>query len=322
MQIATVPCYEAETMSHPFNALVNALARTKTVSLLGCGWLGIPLASGLQTRDVFVRGSTTNPARISILSSLGIEPLLLRIEPLEDGDIFSDSPAADRFFDSSTLVIDIPPETALGADYHPAQISAILARVNLPSVQHILYVSSTSVYGSHQGAVDEETELLPDQGSGQILKRAEKMLTDYARKHSVGLTIVRPGGLIGPGRHPGLFLAGRKGAVNGESPVNLIHQLDLVDFLTSLIVDHPTAAGTVEIYNAVSTHHPLRSEFYPRAALAIGVEPPLFLPNETPPTKTVGSEKIRRVTGFVARFDDLYASIGAGGTGHAKVGLS
>jgi nucleoside-diphosphate-sugar epimerase len=293
--------------------------RTKTVSLLGCGWLGLPLAGSLQAQDVFVRGSTTNPSRISILSSLGVEPLLLRIEPLEDGDVFSDSPAADRFFSSMTLVINIPPETALGADYHPGQISAILARVNLPDVQQILYVSSTSVYGSHQGRVNEITALEPDQGSGQILRRTEKMLSDYALKHSIGLTIVRPGGLIGPGRHPGLFLAGRKGAANGESPVNLIHQLDLGDLLTSLIVDHPTPQGSVEIYNAVSSHHPLRSEFYPRAALAIGVEPPTFAANENPPTKFVLSEKIRQVTGCLPRFDDLYESIGAGST---KVDLS
>ncbi len=297
---------------------LGSLVRTKTVSLLGCGWLGLPLAGRLQTRDVFVRGSTTNPGRIGILSSLGIEPLLLRIEPLEEGDLFSDSPAADRFFDSNTLVIDIPPETALGADYHPAQISAILARVNMPSVQQILYVSSTSVYGSHQGQVSETTPLDPDQGSGLILRRTERMLSDFAGKHSIGLTIVRPGGLIGPGRHPGLFLAGRKGAANGASAVNLIHQLDLVDLLTSLIVDHPTPLGGVEIYNAVSSHHPLRSEFYPRAALAVGVEPPTFAPNDNPPNKIVLSEKIRRVTACVLRFDDLYESIGAGS---AKVHL-
>jgi nucleoside-diphosphate-sugar epimerase len=290
----------------------QSTAQMKTVSLLGCGWLGIALAHSFLGRDWFVRGSTTHPSRVTSLSSIGIEPLLLRIDPSEQNE-FTSSPGSEKFFSSHCLVINIPPETALGADYHPAQLKAILAMIDQSPVKpaQILYVSSTSVYGSTQGNVNEETEPLPDQGSGSILLAAEKLLTEYAIAKKVGLTIVRPGGLIGPGRHPGLFLAGRRGALNGEAPVNMIHQLDLSELLTSLVVDHSTAAGSTTIFNAVSSHHPKRSEFYPRAALAIGVAPPIFAEAKSPNAKVVSSEKIRAVTGLALRFDDLYAAIGA-----------
>jgi nucleoside-diphosphate-sugar epimerase len=241
---------------------------------------------------------------------LGVEPFLLRIEPSDDADSVG---SVEPFFSSDCVVVDIPPEAALGPDFHPEQIATILSFIERAERRpsHLLYVSSVSVYGPSQGPVDERTQPLPDQGSGSILLEAEQKLSRFARERAMGLTIVRPGGLIGPGRHPGLFLAGRKGVLNGTTPVNMIHQLDLCEMMTSLIVDHPTAAGEVEIYNAVSPHHPLRSEFYSRASVAIGVEPPSFASSSCASPKIVSSEKIRRVTGCTPRFDDLYGAIGA-----------
>jgi nucleoside-diphosphate-sugar epimerase len=130
----------------------------------------------------------------------------------------------------------------------------------------------------------------------------------------MGLTIIRPGGLIGPGRHPGLFLTGRREVRNGGSVVNMIHQLDLADQMATLIAEHPVAAGACEIYNAVSSHHPTREEFYVRAAQAIGVESPTFAPvdsSESGGGKVIGAEKIVRTTKRMFRYDDLYSAIGA-----------
>lgn len=284
--------------------------KVESVSLLGCGWLGVALAHALQERGgILVRGSTTHSSRVGLLASLGIEPFLLRIDPAAAGDEFTSSDNEHRFFSSDVLLIDVPPEAALGDDYHPAVVSAILARVQ-PGVRAVVYVSSTSVYGAHQGAVDETTECRPDEGSGSILLRAEKLVSDWGLARGVGVTIVRPGGLIGPGRHPGLFLAGRRGALNPSSPVNMIHQLDLASMMAALIVGG--LRDGVEIYNAVSNEHPTRLEFYTRAATAIGVEPPVFASNSfvNSPNKIVSSEKIRRVTGVLSRYDNLFAAVG------------
>lgn len=280
--------------------------------------MGVALAPALMQRGFHVRGSTTRSSKLSALSSMGVEPLLFRIEPEtespETQDSFNlDTPAA-RFFESATLVVNIPPETALGTDYHPGQIAAILTRISQSAYppRHIVYISSTSVYGAQQGLLDETTVPQPDEGSGQILLTAEAMITEFARAYRLALTIVRSGGLVGPGRHPGLFLAGRKNAANGDGPVNMIHQLDLVESLTSLIADHAPAAGHVEIYNAVSSQHPTRREFYVRAARAIGVEPPTFSTEAGLPasSKKVGSAKLRGLPGLQLRFDDLYTSLG------------
>jgi UDP-N-acetyl-D-mannosaminuronate dehydrogenase len=39
----------------------------KNISILGCGWLGLPLAKGSIGKGISVKGSTTSPNKISIL---------------------------------------------------------------------------------------------------------------------------------------------------------------------------------------------------------------------------------------------------------------
>jgi nucleoside-diphosphate-sugar epimerase len=235
---------------------------------------------------------------------------LLRIEPGLRGE----SVGVGSFFSSSTLLIDIPPEISLGTDYHPAQLEVIfdLLRDAEARPEQLVYISSTSVYGANQGVVDELVNPHPDTDSGSTLVHAEQMLSEFAREMNMGLTIVRPGGLIGPGRHPGLFLNGRRDVQNPNGVVNMIHQLDLADLLATLIAKHPVAANSCEIFNAVSAHHPTREEFYVRAANAIGVQAPTFAkPTTVGAGKVVRAEKIVRVTQCKPRFDDLYSAIGA-----------
>ena len=44
------------------------------ISILGCGWLGLPLGEHLVREGQAVRGSTTTPARLSELAARDIEP--------------------------------------------------------------------------------------------------------------------------------------------------------------------------------------------------------------------------------------------------------
>ena len=55
----------------------------KNVSLLGCGWLGKPLAVSLINDGFLVKGSTTSEMKIQELETLGIEPYLIDITEFE-----------------------------------------------------------------------------------------------------------------------------------------------------------------------------------------------------------------------------------------------
>ena len=74
------------------------------VSILGCGWLGFPLAKKLIEIDFEVKGSTTSENKLDLLKSNNIEPFLITIsEDKITGTI------SEFLYDSEILIINIPP---------------------------------------------------------------------------------------------------------------------------------------------------------------------------------------------------------------------
>ena len=53
----------------------------ETISILGCGWLGVPLAEYLIKCGYRVKGSTRTKEELAVLESKGIEPSLLVLDP-------------------------------------------------------------------------------------------------------------------------------------------------------------------------------------------------------------------------------------------------
>ena len=49
----------------------------KTVSILGCGWLGLPLAKLLIAKGFNVKGSTTSEHKLHTLAQYGIASILV-----------------------------------------------------------------------------------------------------------------------------------------------------------------------------------------------------------------------------------------------------
>ena len=50
-----------------------------TVAVLGCGWLGLPLAKALVAEGYSVAGTTTTPSRVLTMRDAGIRPYLLSL---------------------------------------------------------------------------------------------------------------------------------------------------------------------------------------------------------------------------------------------------
>lgn len=58
------------------------------ISILGCGWLGLPLAEALIKNGFSVKGSTTSSSKLGDLENLGVLPFLIALQPNAiDGDI-------------------------------------------------------------------------------------------------------------------------------------------------------------------------------------------------------------------------------------------
>ena len=63
----------------------------KNISILGCGWLGKPLATSFLEDGFHVKGSTTSEEKIEVLEALGIETYLVDISEYEEFDSFLNS---------------------------------------------------------------------------------------------------------------------------------------------------------------------------------------------------------------------------------------
>lgn len=278
------------------------------VSILGCGWMGRPLAQRLADQDVHVRGSTTTPEKIDALRQDGIEPYPLVLDPDLSGEDLS------SFFRSPILVLNVPPPRGVDdvRSYHRHQIDALRAAAADGDVEWILFASSTGVYPNVERTVTEadqppgRPDALPGsrRRSGEALLDVEGRLMDDDR---FATTVVRFGGLYGDDRHPGRFLAGRTNVSRPEAPVNLIHQDDCVALLLTLLEQDVRD----DVFNACADAHPTRRVIYTRAAEVLGLDPPTFDESDNTTGKVVDNQKVKTQTGYQFHHPDPLADLEA-----------
>ena len=253
------------------------------ISVLGCGWLGFPLAQDLLRKNFEVKGSTTSEEKLSQIRLAGIEPYLIDLP-----NSLSD-PKTDSFWNTDILFLNIPPDR--GSKHvtkeFPDLIKQIVKRAEEHSVSWIIFASSTSVY-SKTGGITSEDDAVPGKASrpaGEAILKAEAIL----REGKSDYTILRFGGLYGYGRHPVNHLSGRKNLSAPSKPVNLVHQSDCIRAVTEIIDRNKRN----EIYNVVSDGHPPRKEFYEDTAEHFNLPKPHFKSEEKIEYRIVSNQKLK-----------------------------
>ncbi len=242
------------------------------ISVLGCGWLGFPLAQQLLRLKHTVKGSTTSKSKLSILKQAGIEPFLIKLpDDLENNEV-------DSFWDADILFLNIPPSTKNNnvIDLYPNLINQIKTKIEDYSIEWVIFASSTSVYSNDSGLIEEQDAQFGNtsRDSGEAILRAEYLLMEDATFHT---TIIRFGGMYGYNRHPVRYLAGKKNLNDPAKPVNLIHQDDCISVVKTII----EKGKKDDVYNAVSDGHPPRRTLYISAANHFNLEPPEFKDDQT-----------------------------------------
>ena len=243
--------------------------KVKKIGVLGCGWLGLPLAKKLVDQGHFVKGSTTQKKKISSLKSFGIAPHIVHCS--EDN-----CNGLDLFLEEiEVLILTLPP----GLRQNPKRrfdlvIEHIVKRLVDSAIKEVIFISSTSVYGDASGDITEETPALPITESGKQLLLCEEMLLNSS---SFKTTILRFGGLIGPQRHPIYSLAKRAFIDNPNGIINSIHLEDCLQCLLA-ILEKPHQGG---IFNAVCPYYPKREIYYTTLAKIAGVKLPPFIEKTT-----------------------------------------
>ena len=247
------------------------------VSVLGCGWLGKPLAIEMIKNGHSVKGSTTTKEKISELKASGIEPHLIDIGQI--GNI-------SEFLKSSVLVVAI---TSKSVDAY----KDLIKKIEASEIRKVIYISSTSVYRSENKTVTEDSRLTPS-----VLLEIEEL---FKQNGNFECTILRFAGLFGEDRKPGRFFKPNMPIKNPDGFVNLIHQDDCIQIINKII---STNCWQITL-NACADSHPTRKDFYTKELAKTGNSSPEFKTDSSYKYKIVSSKKLKTRLNYEFKHNDL-----------------
>lgn len=266
---------------------------SKSISIIGCGWLGLPCALRLIEKGYRVKGTTTTERKISSLAQQGIEPFLLQLD--------TEEPPLE-LFESDILFITFPPGRAATNTMlrYQSRIQKLINAARQKALGKIIFSSTTGVYaGKAENPIVNENSLpAPRRESARAMYSAEKQLLSYSDQ----VTILRFGGLVGPGRKTANFLANKKNIPNPNNAINLVHQADCVQ-VAQLIVEQEIFG---EMFNVVADEHPARKDYYTTVTAKAGLSAPTFRDEHTFPNKIVSNAKLKKTLNYTFLYPDPF----------------
>ena len=270
----------------------------KRVSILGCGWLGLPLAQRLSETDstLSVKGSTTTASKIDLLTSIGVKGFLLNLNPEIEGD----TEEIRQFFETDILVISIPPRLSKSeAGNYPQQIQSVAEHIKTSPVKEIIFISSTGIYPDLNRIVTEDDVKFPEESASPEMVSAENIIQTLSPERTV--SILRLSGLLGYNRIPGKYVQGQKDMTTGSIPVNYIHRDDAAGIIFEII-----KTGILnETFNIVVPIHTSRQQVYEKSCEQFGWESPTFKDTEPGPDyKIISGEKFSRYYTYDFKYPD------------------
>nr|WP_299035197.1 NAD(P)H-binding protein [uncultured Tenacibaculum sp.] len=248
----------------------------KSVSILGCGWLGKELGIQLIKNGYTVKGSTTSAAKLDELKAVHIHPFLVNIS--EDTEITD-------FLDTDVLLIAI---TSKNID----DFKRVISKIEKSKVANVIFISSTSVYPRLNKEMTEEDDTVHSP-----LAEIENL---FRNNENFQTTILRFAGLFGGNRQPGNWFVDRK-IPHPKGYVNMIHREDCIAIIQQIIAQNVFG----EVFNACANHHPTREDFYINARKSLGKPIPEFDDSKPLEYKIISSEKLQKVLNYQFIHNDL-----------------
>lgn len=217
------------------------------VLILGCGYVGLPLAAELVRRGHEVYGVCRSYERAREIGQAGVnaivtditEPTALEaVEPVFDwivNTLSSEKGGVEEYraiylegmrrilnwlkdWQPSPAEVELPPAAPVSRQ--------------LRSIRKFVYTSSTSVYAQTDGSwVTEESATEPQSETSRVLVDTERVLLSAAQKNNFPAVLLRVAGIYGPGRGH-LFQQYLRGEAHitgdGSRLINMIHRDDVV----------------------------------------------------------------------------------------------
>lgn len=253
----------------------------KKLTIIGLGWLGLPLAEQMKKEGWHVVGSKR------VVSDMLIECYPLDLNNLIIGNDL------EPLLATEAMLIALPPSKIAPENY----LSGIQKLVSVAienGLKHILFTSSTSVLPMESGIFDENSEI----ALSSLLARVEKWLLSLP----IHCDILRLAGLVGKTRHPVFYLAGKQNLSGAEQPVNLVHLDDCIAAI-SLLLAKPNGK---RLFHLCAEQHPTRQAYYSEMANRFDLGDLQFSQENRPLVRIVKAEKICAELGFVYRYPNPY----------------
>ena len=272
---------------------------TKRILIAGCGDLGLRVAQllAIENSTNLSWGLRRQP---NLDSTHDIPSFTWIAADLTQPDTLRDLPK-----DITHVLYTAAPNARTEADYRAVYregLERLVLAVAAPSLQRVLFVSSTAVYGAHGAQwIDEDTPTAPKSFNGRVLLETEQWL--YKQNTQFETLSLRLSGIYGPGRS---YLLERLRTGQATAPMTESHWVNRIHIedAAAAVVHLMNLPNPKPIYLVTdSTPLPMRVLYDALAKLVGGPTPPA---GDAP--ASIGSKRLSnarlRDSGFTLKWPD------------------
>lgn len=243
----------------------------KTLLSFGHGYSAQALEARLLPLGWTIIGTTRNPAKAAAMTARGV-----------DAVIWPGTPMAPYLARATHILLSAAPDA--NGDPVFADLADDIAAA--PHLAWVAYLSTTGVYGDHQGGwVDEDTPLTPGTVRGRARVVAESQWQTLAARANLPLHIFRLAGIYGPGRGP--FEKVRDGTARRIIKPNQMFSRIHVDDIATILLASINRPNPGAIYNVCDDDPAPPEDVIGHAATLLGLPQPPEIPFELADMNTI-----------------------------------
>ncbi|MEM8628502.1 MAG: NAD-dependent epimerase/dehydratase family protein [Chlamydiota bacterium] len=227
--------------------------------ILGCGYVGQAVGRSLKNAGIPITAVVRTQARIRDLEGFCQKVYCSsEINPALFGTLVEEN---------NLVIVTVAPKTR--DDYFTTYLETaeLFHKCSPSQPKHLIYTSSTSVYGDQGGKwVDEASPLLGSSEQAKILIQTEGVYS--ALKAPWKVTLLRLAEIYGPGRTLEQKIAKMGGATLAGSGTAYTNMVDLSDIVGAIL--YAKEHGLEGIYNLADDDHQTRAHLYQKLAKQYG----------------------------------------------------